>query len=123
MRTGSHVNALFKGQRRKEFGWFSLAASLPVTSMAAEDAARQIVSALRTGESEIILTWQAGLAARVHGLAPGLTSDLLGLVDRLLPAPQPAAQQPRPGHENRSPITDSPLTTLGERAADDLNQR
>jgi NAD(P)-dependent dehydrogenase (short-subunit alcohol dehydrogenase family) len=39
MRTGSHVNAMFKGQHRAEFGWFSLAASLPVTSISAEDAA------------------------------------------------------------------------------------
>ena len=30
MRTGSHVNAKFKGNHSAEYAWFSLAASLPV---------------------------------------------------------------------------------------------
>src|SRR3954471_5085592 len=33
MRTGSHVNALFKGQHEREFEWFRLGASLPGPSM------------------------------------------------------------------------------------------
>ena len=85
MRTGSPVNADFKGQAELEFAWFALSDSLPFLSMDAERAARAIVTATRRGEAERILTLPASLAVRVHGLAPGLTTDLLGVVDRLLP--------------------------------------
>ncbi|MDQ6670690.1 MAG: SDR family oxidoreductase [Chloroflexota bacterium] len=123
MRTGSHVNAEFKGQHRREFAWFSLAASLPITSIAADQAARQIVSGIKTGESEVILTWQAALATRVHGLMPGVTAQVLTLVERLLPTARGEAQQAKPGWQSRGPLSDSRLTALGENAADDLNQR
>src|SRR5260370_12711749 len=46
LRTGSHKNALFKGQHRKEFAWFSLGASSPVVSMDADRAACQILDAV-----------------------------------------------------------------------------
>ena len=122
MRTGSHLNANFKGQHRAEFGWFSLAASLPITSMSAEGAARQIVAGLKHRDSEVILTWQASLATRVHGLMPGLTSEVLGIVDRLLPAPGGIGAQTAPGYASHNAVTRSPLETLGERAAGRLNQ-
>ena len=47
MRTGSHVQARFTGQAEKEFTWFALGASLPLLSMDAERAARQIIGAGR----------------------------------------------------------------------------
>jgi short-subunit dehydrogenase len=123
MRTGSHVNAEFAGQPRREFGWFSLAASLPITSISAEAAARQIVNGIARGESEIVLTWQAALLMRLHGLMPGLTSDVLSVVARVLPGPGAGPREVRTGDESRSTVSDSPLTQLGERAADQLNQR
>jgi NAD(P)-dependent dehydrogenase (short-subunit alcohol dehydrogenase family) len=124
MRTGSHVNAEFKGQQRKEFAWFSLAASLPATSIAADAAARRIVAAIRSGESEIVLTWQASIAARVAGVMPGTTAEVLSLVNRVLPGSDGATStEARHGYESRSAVSDSPLTALGESAADDLNQR
>ncbi len=49
MRTGSHLNALFKGRQGREFTWFSLGATLPFISMDAERAARQIVESTRSG--------------------------------------------------------------------------
>lgn len=121
MRTGSHKNALFKGDTRQEFGWFSLAASLPLTSTSAEVAAHQIVEALRAREAEVILTWQAGVLARVHGLAPGLTGRVLALVDRLLPSD--ATPRTVRGADSRGSVSESFLTSLGRRAARNLNQR
>jgi short-subunit dehydrogenase len=56
MRTGSHLQARFTGQAGKEFTWFSLGASLPLVSMDAERAARQIVAAVRQRRAKIILT-------------------------------------------------------------------
>jgi NAD(P)-dependent dehydrogenase (short-subunit alcohol dehydrogenase family) len=41
MRTGSHVNASFKGDHSKEFAWFSIGAGMPLLSISARRAARQ----------------------------------------------------------------------------------
>src|SRR5581483_7444915 len=85
MRTGSHVQALFTGQQDKEFTWFALGASLPLVSMDASRAARRIVSAMRTRQSEVILTPAAQVAARGAGLFPGLTARLMHVMSALLP--------------------------------------
>src|SRR5438552_1671317 len=58
MRTGSHLNPEFKRQDRKEFLWFSMGDTLPMSSISAADAARQIVAAIERGDAEVILTWQ-----------------------------------------------------------------
>lgn len=47
MRTGSHLQARFTGHAEQEFTWFGLGASLPLVSMDAERAARQIIDAVR----------------------------------------------------------------------------
>jgi NAD(P)-dependent dehydrogenase (short-subunit alcohol dehydrogenase family) len=86
MRTGSPLNAEFKGQTAVEFTWFTVGDSLPFLSMDAEEAARQIVLATRRGEAERILGLPAVLAARFHALAPGLSAGAQSLIDRLLPS-------------------------------------
>ncbi len=89
MRTGSFLNAFFKGQQEREYAWFSLGAALPGISMDAERAARQIVRATRRGEAERILSMPATLLARVHGLFPGLTAGVMSVVNRVvLPGPE-----------------------------------
>ena len=50
MRTGSTYNAWFKGQHRREFAWFHIAAAIPGISIDAGRAARQIMDACRHGE-------------------------------------------------------------------------
>ena len=49
MRTGSPVNAMFKGKRPQEYAWFAISDSLPLASIDAGRAARQIVDACRQG--------------------------------------------------------------------------
>src|SRR6185503_4123757 len=56
MRTGSPRNATFKGQHRAEYAWFSIGDSLPVTAMSADRAARQILTACKRGEAEVVLS-------------------------------------------------------------------
>jgi short-subunit dehydrogenase len=101
MRSGARLQARFTGQAGKEFTWFALGASMPLLSMSAERAARQIIEAVRGRWAEIILTPADQLVSRVAGLAPGLASGILHLVQRLtLPAPagsplaEPAAGSP-----------------------------
>jgi NAD(P)-dependent dehydrogenase (short-subunit alcohol dehydrogenase family) len=84
MRTGSFLNAFFKGQQDREFAWFSLGATVPGVSMNARRAARQIVAATRRGQSIRVLSKPAQMLALFHGMFPGLTADLLGLANSLI---------------------------------------
>lgn len=97
MRTGSPLNALFKGNRTAEYRWFTVGDSLPLLSMDARRAARKIVDAAGRGKPELTLTPVAKLGARAHGLAPGLSVRAAAAVDRLLPSTDDASS-PTPGH-------------------------
>ncbi|HEY8491543.1 MAG TPA: SDR family NAD(P)-dependent oxidoreductase [Dehalococcoidia bacterium] len=122
MRTGSFVNALFKGRHRAEYAWFSVLGNLPFTSMAAQDAARRVVEAARRGEAEVTLGAQAWAASRLQGLFPGLTADVLALVNRLLPRPDGLVRAAVPGRESETALTSSFLTALGRRAVPEYLQ-
>jgi NAD(P)-dependent dehydrogenase (short-subunit alcohol dehydrogenase family) len=126
MRTGSYLNATFKGDTEAESTWFALGATLPGVSMDAERAARQIVRATKRGTAEVILSVPAWVLARVHGIFPGLTAEALGLVNELLlPTAEGDGQNAVRGHEavpdERSPVLRT-LTKLGRAAADRFGQ-
>jgi short-subunit dehydrogenase len=117
MRTGSPPNATFKGKHRAEYAWFAVSDALPGISMSAECAARKIVAACRNGDAEVILTLQAKLASMFHGLFPGLTADILGLINRLLPGPGGIGTERATGAESSSAVAPSWLTTLSDKAS------
>ena len=79
MRTGSPRHALFKGQHRAEYAWFSIGGSTPLLSMDASRAAKQIVNACRYGRAELTLSLPAKLAVLIDALAPELTADVMAL--------------------------------------------
>jgi NAD(P)-dependent dehydrogenase (short-subunit alcohol dehydrogenase family) len=121
MRTGSFLAAYFKGDRADlEYSLFTPLSSLPGATISGERAARRIVAAIRRGEPEVTLTLLAVAAARANGAAPGLVADALGFVGRLLPGVR-GTQRVR-GSDIASPVDHSPLTALGRRAAQRLNQ-
>jgi NAD(P)-dependent dehydrogenase (short-subunit alcohol dehydrogenase family) len=122
MRTGSPRNALFKGKHRAEYAWFSISDSLPVSSMSAVRAARQIITATRRGDAEVTLSIQAQLAARFHGLFPAATADLLAIVNRLLPEAGGIGRARAKGKDSQSQLAPSVLTALSERAAEKNNE-
>jgi len=117
MRTGSFLNAFFKGAERGEAGWFSATASLPGVSMSAKRAARQIVRAMEQGRATRILSTPANLMARFHGLFPELSIGVLGLVSRLLPRGSQVAELWRDSALLQRPWMRA-LTVLGRRAAE-----
>jgi short-subunit dehydrogenase len=123
MRTGSPVNAFFKGEHHAEYTWFSISDSLPLLTISAKRAAQQIVRAVRTGQAEITLGFPAKLLATLHGLFPGLVAKSLAIANRLLPGPGKAAGLDRSmGRESQTSLTRSFLTTLGQRAAETYNE-
>ena len=117
MRTGSHLNALFKGQHRKEFTAFALAGSAPGASVSADAAARRIVEACRVGDAELILGVPARLGALVHGIFPGLTADLWSVANRLLPREGGIGKANAPGMASQTPLTRSWITKSLQTAA------
>jgi short-subunit dehydrogenase len=122
MRTGSPRNALFKGDNEAEYAWFSISDSLPILSMDAQRAARQIVNAGLRGRAEVVLSVPAKLATKWNALFPGLTSDILGVVNQMLPPAAPAGERPKTGTQSFSKASPSWITTLNERAAQRNNQ-
>ncbi|HEX4488629.1 MAG TPA: SDR family NAD(P)-dependent oxidoreductase [Terriglobales bacterium] len=122
MRTGSPRNALFKGQNEAEYAWFSVSDSLPVFSMNAERAARKIVSATQYGCAELVLSLPAKVAVKLHGVAPGLTGEMLGIANWLLPGPGGIGTGIRTGQQSSSEISPSWITALNERAAKQNNE-
>ena len=125
MRTGSPVNALFKGQRPQEYAWFAISDSLPLASISPERAAHQIIRACRHGDAELIITIQARMAVLARTAAPELFADTMAVINQLLPGPSMSdGDEARPGRENESDIAGppSPLTAPAYQAAEENNE-
>src|SRR6202012_2577775 len=98
---GSPRNAEFTGDTEKEYAWFKISDSIPGESISAKSAARKIVRGIVNGEAEIHLGLAAQLGAVVHGVAPGVTADVFGMIDQyLMPAPRRGVAQISKGSAN-----------------------
>jgi NAD(P)-dependent dehydrogenase (short-subunit alcohol dehydrogenase family) len=122
MRTGSPRNAWFKAQHRKEYTWFTLSDVLPGLSISARSAARAIVDAGLRGDAEIVLSLPAQLITLLHGVAPGMTANLMKIAARVLPGPGGIEKQKMRGVDSSTALTESPLTILGKKAEREYNQ-
>src|SRR6266700_1969270 len=85
MRTGSHVNAKFKGKHDIEFAWFAASAGAPLISINADRAARKILDSCRRGQPSLTLTFAARTAILGNALFPNLTGYWMKIVNRFLP--------------------------------------
>jgi short-subunit dehydrogenase len=122
MRTGSPRNALFKGQHRAEFAWFSISNALPLLSMSADRAARQVVNACRYGRAKVTLSLPAKMAVAMNAIAPQLTADVVSFGARGLPEPGGVGRANIEGKYSTSSVSPSILTTLNDRAAERNNE-
>lgn len=115
MRTGSHLNAEFKGQVEKEFAWFATSALSPLLSISSERAAASIVDAIEQGKSQVILSLPARLLALAHGVAPGLVTDLAGLYNRFaMPADSGPPHPPVRGMDVRHTAPGASIIAAGD---------
>lgn len=122
MRTGSHINAKFKGQNKKEFALFSLSNATPLSSINAGRAAAQIVEATRRGDAELVISFQAKLAVKMNALFPQFTSDMMGLVNKLLPEAGGIGKQIVTGLESTSAVSPSFITSAIDQASAENNE-
>ena len=117
MRTGSPRNADFKGQHRFEYAWFSISDALPLLTVSAENAARQIVRACKRGQAELVISIPAKVAVLFEALFPEAMSRVLATVNQFLPGAGGAGTERVKGRNSTSAWSPSWLTTLNEEAA------
>src|SRR5882724_12932463 len=122
MRTGSHVNARFKGKHDIEFAWFSASAGAPVISMNADRAARKILAACRRGQPALTLTFAARGAIVGNALFPNLSGHMMKIINRFLPgaAGEGGGESRAGAHVHR--VTPAWLTRLADRATQKNNE-
>ncbi len=85
MRTGSAIQAVFKGDHEKEFAWFTALDNMPGLSMSADRAAKKILTAVQEGKSEVILSLPAKARLLVGQFFPETMAALMSFVSRILP--------------------------------------
>jgi short-subunit dehydrogenase len=123
MRTGSHKNALFKGNHQDEFAWFSLGSSNPLLSMHADRAARQILDAVRRRRPDLVIIIPARIGIIAQALFPNFVAQIVKLIARLLPAkPVLNLDEIRTGWQSESWLSPSVLTYLADRASAEFNE-
>lgn len=85
MKTGSPIQAKFKGNHESEFTWFAASDYMPGISMPADRAAKKILQGVKEKRSEIVFSVMA--KARLWGalLFPELMSWSMSLMNALLP--------------------------------------
>jgi short-subunit dehydrogenase len=122
MRTGSHVNAEFKGRNDEEYAWFALGNAIPGLSVSADRAARQILAACARGDAELVITLPAKLAVALEGICPNLMNNVMSLVNRIILS-EPGGVGPRrvKGKASRGLLPDV-ATVLSDRAAAQNNE-
>lgn len=85
MRTGSTIQAVFKGNHEKEFEWFHALDHMPGLSMSADEAAKKILRAVADGKSEIVLSLPAKIRMAVGAFFPELTNKIMTTAALALP--------------------------------------
>lgn len=123
LRTGSVDHAMFKGQAKKEYNWFSLAAAMPLITTSAENAAHKIVNATKFGQAELKISLSTKLMGLAHSAFPGMLADIFAITNMLLPGPSKELHQENiEGQDLHSWISPSLITALTQKAASKNNE-
>ena len=123
MRTGSYLNAEFKGAAKEEFTWFGLLGNLPGFSVAAGYAAESVRVAVETGEQVCTISLPAKVLAAIEGLAPEVNRAILALANRFaLPSSSGKVSQSGKTLNPSLNLLFQSLTALGKIAAIRLNE-
>jgi NAD(P)-dependent dehydrogenase (short-subunit alcohol dehydrogenase family) len=114
IRTGSHVNARFKGEHEVEQTIFSILTTNPLLSVNATRAARRILHGAACGRGRVTIGWLAHALTLLDRLTPELTRETFTALERLVPHPYPAVSVARSGRKSQTPLSPSFLTRLGD---------
>lgn len=121
MRTGSHVNASFKGHHKAEFALFSISNAVPLFSVNSGRAARQIVTACRYGDPFLMIGPQARMLHLMSAVFPNLTADIFNVLACVMPRSS-ASHDTKQGWESRSRLAPKWATKLADEATERNNE-
>jgi short-subunit dehydrogenase len=124
LRTGSYLNAKFKGQSEKEFAWFGLLGNLPGFSVAADEAAREVRHALERRQLTCTISLPAKVLIHSEALLPEATRTVMQLASKfVVPASNnnSVASDGKPLNSKLGSVFQA-LTSLGRLAARGLNE-
>jgi short-subunit dehydrogenase len=85
MRTGSPIQAVFKGNHEKEYGWFAFGDVMPGVSVSADDAAQRILKGLKEGRTHISYPAITRIGIIGHSLFPEIYAMLAAYAARIMP--------------------------------------
>ncbi|HEY9686497.1 MAG TPA: SDR family oxidoreductase [Coleofasciculaceae cyanobacterium] len=88
MRTGSPIQAVFKGNHEKEYGWFASGDVMPGLSVSADYAARKILEAARNGDTQVRFPAVTKIGILGHAIFPETYALLMRQAARLMPKDQ-----------------------------------
>ncbi len=122
MRTGSPIQAVFKGNAQKEFSWFANADVFPGLSMSVEEAADKIVEATRHRRSELIPTGLGRARMMIGAFLPELMLYTMGVMNRLMPSGISSMYRTGAQAQTESSYLSTSLKQAAEKAEQDNNQ-
>jgi short-subunit dehydrogenase len=124
MRTGSYLNATFKGLAEREFAWFSLLGNLPGSSVSSSYASRRIVKSLQHNRRTCTISLPAKALIASDALMPETTQSIFAALNRYLLPGVGGRTQPASGKILDASLNRffQALTSLGKTAAHELNE-
>ncbi|WP_157947711.1 SDR family NAD(P)-dependent oxidoreductase [Abditibacterium utsteinense] len=117
MRTGSHVQIGFKGQRKSEYRILKFLLAMPGGAIEVDAAAKIILDAMRHGDPHVTFPFPIHLAALSCAIFPNLAGSLIRFITQF--APQPTSEfgdSTVTGHDLESAAPPSRWTHLADRA-------
>lgn len=85
MRTGSPIQAVFKGNHEKEYGWFATGDVLPGLSVSADEAARRILEGVKHGDSHVSYPAITRIGIMGHAVFPEIFAFVARQAARIMP--------------------------------------
>lgn len=117
MRTGSAIQAVFKGDHEREFAWFQAGDVLPGVTLSAQTAAAKIIQAARERRWELMPTGLGKLRMVAASFFPEIVGRTMAIAASFLPKGQ--SKEYKTGAQSRTLFDQSLLTApLVQRAHD-----
>lgn len=124
MRTGSPIQAVFKGDCSQEYAWFTTGDVLPALSVSASQAAKRILKGVRNEEAVVRFPFTTHLAIWGHALMPETFSAVMRTVARYMPTSE--SKERKTGADSSEWLEKKwwffPLKGFDSRAKHHLNQ-
>ena len=124
MRTGSTIQAVFKGDHQREHAWFALSDNTPGITVSARYAAYQILKAVKDQKTQLIISLPAKIAHTAFALVPEIFNSTMRLVVALLPKDE--NKTPHQGSESRAwleqKVWSKPFLKIDHLAQSEFNQ-